>query len=221
MHSPIYHPHYLEEPSVILWRFIISGKLDYALVWLMAQHAATRDVEIPPSLRFLPARAHCSTRMTPQLSSAYTDPGHRLTQDDALHWLALRMTPGLGTRTAVRLIEIFRTAQSIFRSSPSELQAAGLPQNLARSVASGCAFDDAVTQQQKLAEAGAMLIPYTDPLYPARLKEIFDPPPMLFAKGRIELLVEPDAGHRRHPASHALRDRRRRAGWRRTWRPPG
>jgi DNA processing protein len=127
--------------------------------------------------------------MIPQLSTAYTDPGHRLTQDDVLHWLALKMTPGLGTRTAVRLIETFRTPQSIFRSSPSELEAAGLPQNLARSVASGCAFDEAVTQQQKLAEAKATLIPYTDPRYPQRLKEIFDPPPMLFAKGRIDLLT--------------------------------
>src|SRR5436190_18806651 len=111
--------------------------------------------------------------MTPQVSAPYIDPGHRLTEDDALHWLALKLTPGLGTRTVVRLIETFRTPQSIFRSSPSELAAAGLPQNLARSVASGCAFDEAVTQQQKIAEAGAILIPYTDPRYPHRLKEIF------------------------------------------------
>ena len=111
----------------------------------------------------------------------------RLTQEEALHWLALRMTPGLGTRSAVRLIESFQSPQAVFRASPSELEAAGLPPNLARSVASGCAFDDAVTQQQKLAEAGAVLIPCTDSRYPPRLKEIYDPPPLLYARGRIEL----------------------------------
>jgi DNA processing protein len=112
------------------------------------------------------------------------------TRETELHWLALRMTPGLGTRTAVRLIETFKTPEAVFRASRSELEAAGVSQGLAQSVSSGCAFDDAVTQQQKLAETGSVVIPLTDPRYPARLKEIFDPPPLLFARGRSELMGE-------------------------------
>jgi DNA processing protein len=111
-----------------------------------------------------------------------------LTRETELHWLALRMTPGLGTRTAVQLIETFKTPQAVFRASRSELEAAGVSPGLAQSVASGCAFDDAVTQQQKLAEAGAQVVPLTDPRYPARLKQIFDPPPLLFARGRPDLI---------------------------------
>jgi DNA processing protein len=61
---------------------------------------------------------------------------------------------------------------------------------LAQSVESGCAFDDAVTQQQKMVESGAVVVPLTDPRYPARLKEIFDPPPLLFARGRVQLMEE-------------------------------
>jgi len=110
------------------------------------------------------------------------------TRETELHWLALRMTPGLGTRTAVQLIETFKTPEAVFRASRSELEAAGVSPGLAQSVASGCAFDDAVTQQQKMSEAGAVVIPLTDPRYPVRLKEIFDPPPLLFARGRAELL---------------------------------
>jgi DNA processing protein len=78
----------------------------------------------------------------------------------------------------------------VFRASRSELEASGVSSGVAQSVASGCAFDDAVTQQQKLAEIGAVVIPLTDPRYPARLKEIFDPPPLLFARGRVELMEE-------------------------------
>ncbi len=111
-----------------------------------------------------------------------------LTRETELHWLALRMTPGLGTRTAVQLIETFKTPEAVFRASRSELEAAGVSQGLAQSISSGCAFDDAVTQQQKLAEAGAVVVPLTDPRYPVRLKEIFDPPPLLFARGRPELI---------------------------------
>ena len=113
-----------------------------------------------------------------------------MTRETELHWLALRMTPGLGTRTVVQLIETFQTAQAVFRASRSELEAAGVSPGLAQSVASGCAFDDAVTQQQKLAEAGAVVVSLTDSRYPARLKEIFDPPPLLFARGRVQLMEE-------------------------------
>jgi DNA processing protein len=120
--------------------------------------------------------------------SPATSPHCSLTPDDELHWLALRMTPGLGTRTAVQLIEAFRTPQRVFRAPVDELEAAGAPPGLARSVASGCAFEDAVTQQQKLAEWGAQLVPITDPRYPARLRQIFDPPALLYVRGRVELL---------------------------------
>jgi len=110
------------------------------------------------------------------------------TQDEELHWLAMRMTPGLGTRKAAQLIEVFRTPQAIFRASKSELESVGLSPAVAQSVASGCAFEEAVDQQNKLNASGAVLIPLTDPRYPPRLKEIYDPPPMLFSRGRVELL---------------------------------
>jgi len=111
-----------------------------------------------------------------------------LSADEELHWLALRMTPGLGAKTAISLIERFRTPQAIFRASKTELEAAGASIGLARNISSGCAFEDAVTQQQKVADAGAVVVPYTSQHYPARLKEIYDPPPILFARGRVELL---------------------------------
>jgi DNA processing protein len=112
-----------------------------------------------------------------------------VTSQDALYWLALRMTPGLGTRKAGQLLEIFRTPQAIFRASRSELQAAGLSAGVAQSLASGCAFDDAADQQNQAARAGAFLIPVTDARYPPALRDIFDPPPLLYARGRVELLA--------------------------------
>jgi DNA processing protein len=88
-----------------------------------------------------------------------------LTQEEALYWLALRMTPGLGTRKAGQLIDIFRSPRAVLRASRSELEAAGLSPAVAQSLASGCAFEDAASQQEKLAEAGAALVPVTDSRY--------------------------------------------------------
>ena len=111
-----------------------------------------------------------------------------ITKEQALHWLALRLIPGLGTRKSNQLLEQFRTPERIFRASRSDLEAGGLSGSVAQTIASGCTFDDAIDQQQKMLDAGALLIPFSDPGYPPRLKEIFDPPIVLFARGHMELL---------------------------------
>ena len=66
-----------------------------------------------------------------------------LSREEELHWLALRLVPGLGTRTAGKLLERFRTPQAIFRASRTELEGAGVSGSVAQSIASGCAFEDA------------------------------------------------------------------------------
>jgi DNA processing protein len=131
--------------------------------------------------------------MHPAVPIAAANPGAAATpgtpnDEEALYWLALRMTPGLGTRKAGQLLGVLRTPQSIFRASRSELEAAGLSPSLAQSMVSGCAFDDAADQQQKAREAGAVLVPVTSAAYPPALRQIFDPPPVLFARGRLDLL---------------------------------
>jgi DNA processing protein len=123
------------------------------------------------------------------MMQAAVRPDPTLTPDDELHWLALRMVPGLGTRKVGQLIEFFKTPQAAFRASRSELQSVGLSASVSQSIASGCAFEDAADQQQKLTQAGATLVPMTDPRYPPRLHEIYDPPPVLFVHGRVELLA--------------------------------
>jgi DNA processing protein len=111
-----------------------------------------------------------------------------ISADEQLYWLALRLVPGLGLRKSAQLLEHFRTPQAIFRASKSELEACGLSPATAQSVSSGCTFEDAVLQQQRLLDAGATLIPIIGPDYPPLLRSIFDPPPVLFARGRTELL---------------------------------
>lgn len=115
----------------------------------------------------------------------------RLSSDDELHWLALRMVPGLGARRANLLLDHLRTPQAIFRASRSELESCGLPGSVAQSVASGCAFDDAVIQQEQMRACGAELIVRGDPRYPASLGQIYDPPILMFARGRVSLLARP------------------------------
>ena len=128
------------------------------------------------------------------------------TSEETLHWLALRLIPGLGPRHAVPLIQQFGTPQAIFRASRSELLAAGLRGSVAQSIASGCTFDDALDQQHLLDKTGADLIPFSDARYPERLREIFEPPLLLFARGRAELLHHPGIGvvGTRRPSTYGM-----------------
>jgi DNA processing protein len=137
-----------------------------------------------------------------------------LTDEAQLYWLALRLVPGLGTRRSGSLLERFRTPQAIFRASASELEAAGLSGALARSVSSGCSFEDAATQQQLMKEAGAQLVPLGDPRYPEQLRRIYDPPPVLFARGRADLLGSLCIGvvGTRHPTPYGLAAAERLSG---------
>jgi DNA processing protein len=118
-------------------------------------------------------------------------PAAAIDQEEQLHWLALRLVPGLGARGALRLLEQFGLPQAVFRASRLELEQAGLSGAVAQSIASGCAFEEAALQQRRLREAGAELIPLRDPRYPPLLREIYDPPVVLFARGRVELLQAP------------------------------
>jgi DNA processing protein len=115
-------------------------------------------------------------------------PTQVLSQEEELHWLALKLVPGLGARISKRLLDRFRTPQAIFRASRTELEAAGLSGAIAQSVASGCVFEDAATQQEKIRESAAAVVTIGDPRYPQLLREIYDPPILLFTRGRLELL---------------------------------
>ena len=128
------------------------------------------------------------------------------------------MAPGLGTRKAGQLIEIFRTPQAIFRASRSELEAAGLSAGVAQSIASGCAFEDAVDQQAEAGRSrGVSWCRSPIRAIRPRLREIFDPPPLLFARGRVELLGTLMLGvvGTRRPTAYGTTGRRR--GWPRIW----
>src|ERR1700722_997587 len=123
------------------------------------------------------------------MQGATMDPStSSVSREEELHWLALILVPGLGTRMAGKLLNRFRTPQAVFRASRSELEAAGAGGVVAQSISSGCSFEDALDQQQKMAERGAVAIVRSDQRYPALLREIFDPPILLFARGRLELL---------------------------------
>ncbi len=122
----------------------------------------------------------------------------------AVYWLALALTPGLGPARIKKLIEQFGTAERVFQASLTELEATGIRAISAQSIATGKSLELAQQECGKAAEARAKIISLSDPEYPARLKEIYDPPVILFVKGSVEVLAQPGIAMvgTRHPTPY-------------------
>jgi len=105
-------------------------------------------------------------------------------------WLALNRTPGIGSRGCAKLLADYGSPSNIFRTVPGQLRASGVrPESIdALSNPDWTAVDRDLTW---LAESGNRLLTCLDPGYPALLKEIPDPPALLFVHGDPEYLTQP------------------------------
>ena len=111
--------------------------------------------------------------------------------EEHLHWLALRLVPGLGNRVALRLLETYGSAMGVFRASPTELEAWGVSSHVVRNIAAGTVFEEAAKEAEQARQLGAMLITIRDGGYPRLLQEIFDPPLLFYVRGDARLLETP------------------------------
>src|ERR1700721_4180289 len=100
-----------------------------------------------------------------------------------LEWVALTMTPGLGPTRARKLVERFGSADAVFHASLTELESTGIQAVTAQSIATGKSAELAREEIAKAAGAGVAVLSGDDPCYPARLKQIYDPPLGLYVRG--------------------------------------
>jgi DNA processing protein len=108
--------------------------------------------------------------------------------DHYLGWLALALTPGLGARTAGKLLREFGSPQGVFSASLTSLEAQRLPAAVAQAIHSRQPMSAAAKELAQAQSSGCRLLTWDEPEYPLRLREIYDPPPLLYVRGNIDLL---------------------------------
>jgi len=126
------------------------------------------------------------------------------TSETSMQWLALALTPGLGPTKARRVIEFFGSVQALFRASLTELEAAGLRSVSAQSLGTGRSMELAQDELGKAASADARIIGLDDPGYPTQLKQIYDPPLILYVRGDEAVISQPGIAlvGTRHPTPY-------------------
>jgi DNA processing protein len=108
-----------------------------------------------------------------------------------LGWLALSRTPGLGPTKTRKLVERLGSPEAVFRATLTELEAAAIQAVSAQSIATGKSAELAREELARAADAGITVLSASDPVYPRRLTENYDPPITLYVRGNAEQLNKP------------------------------
>ncbi len=111
--------------------------------------------------------------------------------ENGLAWVALTLTPGLGPKRILKAAQTLRDVSRLFQLSLTELESLNFPPPSAQFIFSGKARIEAEQEWQRVREQRGAILTYEDPDYPERLREIFDPPPVLWALGELQLLSRP------------------------------
>jgi DNA processing protein len=105
--------------------------------------------------------------------------------DDTKYWVAFTRIPSLGT-VRFRLLEgAFGSLEEAWGATPAALTAAGLDRRAVASVAQLRPGLDPDAEMAQLETHGVHPLTWRHPDYPPFLKEIHDPPPVLFIKGTL------------------------------------
>ncbi|HXP08771.1 MAG TPA: DNA-processing protein DprA [Acidobacteriaceae bacterium] len=123
---------------------------------------------------------------------------------DRLAWVALTLTPGLGPKRILKAAQTLPQLASLFRLSLTELESLNFPAPAAQFLFTGKARTEAERELVRMGEQKGMILTYGDEEYPERLREIFDPPPVLWVLGNVNLLARPSIAivGTRHPTPY-------------------
>ena len=111
--------------------------------------------------------------------------------DDLSLWLRLWHTRGLGAVSSLRLIDQFSSIQAVFSASHSSLVSSGLKASVATSLLNdkqAAVVDSAMAWRE---HKGNDILTFGDSRYPELLKQSPSAPAVLFVKGEIDVLAEP------------------------------
>ena len=103
---------------------------------------------------------------------------------DLKYWIALSMLPDVGPIRARNLLEVFSTPEQIFNAREKELVSVeGIGANRAKNIRAFKAWDEVRKQMEVMESTKMRAVHIGESIYPEMLKEIADPPVVLYVKG--------------------------------------
>ncbi len=121
-----------------------------------------------------------------------------------LGWMALVLSPGMGSVRCARAVAGLGSAERVFEASLTDLERVGMPADSAQFVIEGKALAAVKDEVARLDDAGGFFITREDEAYPERLLQIYDPPAVLWMRGDAAVLARPGIAvvGTRHPSTY-------------------
>lgn len=106
-------------------------------------------------------------------------------QADWGDWIALRLVRGVGNVTYRQLLDRFASPREVLRTPLATLTEAGISARIAQAIGAFDQWKEVEAELEQLARLNTRLVTQTDTEYPERLRQIHDPPPFLYTRGRF------------------------------------
>lgn len=103
--------------------------------------------------------------------------------DDKRYWVGFTLIKGIGAVRLQALIHHFGDLESAWRADPADLAEAGLGAKVIERVVQAREKVELEKVWEQIIRQGIKILTWEDEAYPARLKEIDQPPPVLYVRG--------------------------------------
>ena len=104
---------------------------------------------------------------------------------DIKYWVGFSLVPGIGRVRFNQLESYFGSLENAWKAAPTELKRSGLDNGSIRAITSWRPKVSLAAEMEKLERYGVKVLTCHDPVYPSRLKEIYDYPPLLYVRGSL------------------------------------
>jgi DNA processing protein len=104
---------------------------------------------------------------------------------DTKYWIGFTLIPGIGRVRFSKLEQHFGKLERAWQASATELETAGLDSRSIEAVVSNRPKISLDAEMEKLERYKVTVLTYKDEAYPFRLKEIYEPPPVIYVRGSL------------------------------------
>lgn len=105
--------------------------------------------------------------------------------DEKAYWIGFNKVPGIGAARLAALLEHCGSAEAAWKASIQTYQAAGLDRRSLENLLRARRELDLDQEWLRLSQAGVHVVTWEDAHYPANLREVDGPPPLLYVRGEI------------------------------------
>jgi DNA processing protein len=104
---------------------------------------------------------------------------------DSHYWLGLHLVQHIGSLRLQHLVDVFGSAKAVWDAPEYRLREANLPDAALNQLLKTRTSLHLEQEYEKVTQAGAHLLTLADPDYPDLLRDIHDPPPVLYVRGSL------------------------------------